>query len=334
MSVVHFQCPTCQAPLRLQDRALFLGRSFACPDCTALLLIEAHGHDGVAARVITAPVEELRRTLQSPSPAKSKSGERPHAPAPLATKLPNFGIPLQPRASLMDTLGRRPALLGWSVAILFAIVLFAVINASNTPPTPVAELVAEKDKPPIEKPKDDAQADKDQPPPQNDSELAANDPNAKPPEPPPNKNADEPDVVAPDQEKVVPVAKLNPVLKQADNAAPQPAVDPTLPDNKPPPAEARKKTTAETIAARLQQKIVRFEQPKPIPFVKLLDILEDLAGVPIVWDLETVDDKQLQKPVTLKLQETTVGEILDAILKQVSLERRIVDGRIELLLPE
>ena len=52
----------------------------------------------------------------------------------------------------MDTLGRRPALLGWSVAILFAIVLFAVINASNTPPTPVAELVAEKDKPPIEKP--------------------------------------------------------------------------------------------------------------------------------------------------------------------------------------
>ncbi|HLQ44353.1 MAG TPA: hypothetical protein VK137_06470 [Planctomycetaceae bacterium] len=91
-----------------------------------------------------------------------------------------------------------------------------------------------------------------------------------------------------------------------------------------------KPETADSIDAKLRQKIVRFEQTKPVPFVKLLDIVEEMCGVPIVWDLETVDEEQLQKSVTLKLSQTTVGEILDTLLKQVALERRVVEGHIEL----
>jgi hypothetical protein len=88
--------------------------------------------------------------------------------------------------------------------------------------------------------------------------------------------------------------------------------------------------SVEAIEAKLQQNIVRFEQPKPIAFVKLLDTVEELAGVPIVWDLDRVADEQLQKPVTIRLKETTVAEILDTLLKQVGLERQIAAGKIEL----
>ena len=99
-----------------------------------------------------------------------------------------------------------------------------------------------------------------------------------------------------------------------------------MPRVDPPP----KPESAESIDSKLRQKIARFEQAKPVPFVKLLDIVEEMCGVPIVWDLETVDEEQLQKSVTLKLSQTTVGEILDSLLKQVALERRVVEGRIEL----
>ena len=90
------------------------------------------------------------------------------------------------------------------------------------------------------------------------------------------------------------------------------------------------KLAADAVEIRLRQKIARFDQSKPVPFIKLLDILEDLVGVPIVWDLDSVEESQLQKPVTITLAMTTVGEILDAALKQVGLERNLLEGRIEL----
>ena len=88
--------------------------------------------------------------------------------------------------------------------------------------------------------------------------------------------------------------------------------------------------TPEAIEAKLQQKIARFDQAKPVAFVKVLETVEELAGVPIVWDLERVDEQHLQKTVTLSLKQTTVAEILDTLLKQVRLERRTVEGKIEL----
>ncbi|HLQ43472.1 MAG TPA: hypothetical protein VK137_01985, partial [Planctomycetaceae bacterium] len=124
MSVVRFQCPNCQAPLRLENRALFLGRTFACPDCGETLLIEAHGADGVSARP-TKPVAE-----EATAPSKPTAARPPHAakfaPAPL-----DFGAYRQSRISAWDTLSRRPALLGWSVALLFAIVLFVMVTSGR-----------------------------------------------------------------------------------------------------------------------------------------------------------------------------------------------------------
>ena len=319
MSVAHFQCPACQAPLRLQDRALFLGRIFACPDCAATLLIEAHGHDGVSARTTTTTVDKPR-----PS-SKPKSTEKRSAFTSSATTRPDFGVHLQPQASVMDTLSRRPALLGWSVAILFAIILFAVISSSGkSPPADVAPVTATDPKP-VAPPANDSQANHKKSNKLTESELTPADRNVNSLELTPDIKPQPPEFIAPEQIRP-PDNKPDVPKPVANNPLPEPPDEPVL--------DASKKETTENIEARLKQKIARFEQVKPVPFVKLLDVLEDLAGVPIGWDLESVDDQQLQKPVTLKLPQTTVGEILDALLKQVGLERRIVDGRIELVIPK
>ncbi len=324
---------------------MFLGRTFACPDCSAMLLIEPHGHDGVSARVTTAAISEPHHGLKPSTSAKPKVIEQQATPTLTASTRPNFGVHLQPRASVMDTLSRRPALLGWSVAILFAIVLFAVINSSNKPPVQEIAPVAKANPKLKAQLAEDAQADRNLAAKPVDPELMIADEHVDGANQTPDKQPQPIETTKP--ENITATAKPDADLKRADGAAPKPGDDPTLPANQPdapkpvannlppepppvPVPEVPKNETVETIEARLKQKLARFDQAKPVPFVKLLDVLEDLAGVSIVWDLETVDDKQLQKTVTLKLQQTTVGEILDALLKQVGLSRHIADGRIEL----
>lgn len=349
MAAVQFQCPTCQSPLRLENRAMFVGRTFACPDCAAMLLIEPRGHDGVSARVTVPDKTETRRSLKPPSPGKSQSTAKKNvATLPVATP-PSFGIHLPPQNNVLDTLSRRPALLGWSVAALFAIVLFAVIHSGgDSPASKIVQIV------------DDQSNEASQTKNSNDRRISQKqertDSNLEPSEQPDqtkssndvvaNKTIERIELVEPDA--ALPPVKPDEKSKQADSAVPKPGDNPTLseikadrprPDanNLPvepviePAPKAPPKTSEETINARLNQKVARFDQSKPVPFIKLLDVLEDLAGVPIVWDLETVDDKQLQKSVSLKQQQTTVGEIFDAVLKQVGLERRIGNGQIELV---
>ena len=323
---------------------MFLGRTFACPDCSAMLLIEPRGHDGVAARVITVAISTPHQKSKSPTSVKPNAIERSATPTLTTSTRPDFGGHPQPRASVMDTLSRRPVLLGWSVAILFAIVLFAVINSSShKPPVPDVVPFAKVD---VKSKAQSAEADRTATKQAVDSELMIAHEHADDANQTPDKQTQPIETIK--RENVTPKTPLDAELKRADGVAPKPGDDPTLPDQQPdvpkavannPPSEpplipvpeVPKQESVETIEARLKQKIARFDQAKPVSFIKLLDVLEDLAGVPIVWDLETVDDKQLQKSVTLKLQQTTVGEILDAVLKQVGLERKVVEGRIELV---
>lgn len=275
MSLVRFQCPSCHAPLRLENRALFLGRSFDCPDCHADLLIEAAGSESVVARLKPTPIT---------------------MPA-------------------IDRLCRRPTILGWIVAALFVIGLVWSISGeqhrTRTFDDPVPDNLTNDER---------ADSQSHQPRSVSRKEQAVGPTNE------PVKTSQVLDQPQPtDSEIVVNAAEL-PASKEP--APPAPQCRPELP---PPPAdELPARTLAEMIESRLAQKIARFEQLKPVPFVKLLDVLEDLLGVPIVWDLETVDETQLQKPVTLVLQQTTVANVFDALLQQVGLQRRIIDGRIQL----
>lgn len=295
-SIVQFQCPSCQAPLRLQNRALFVGRAFDCPDCHESLLIEADGLAGVTAKA-------LRR-------ASLKTG----------SNVSDLGITLQPPVSAWERLSRRPAALGWIVAALFAVILLIVVNPSGDRGHSESVLPVTPDSQSAGSASDNksvtSQTD------QEESKVAA-----------------EPAPTIPDSDATKVVAKLEiPPLPEPAVVVEPPRDDKSVPVVEKTPAEESKPAvpltpavlSPEAVEAKLRQKIARFDQSKPVPFVKVLDTVEELAGVPIVWDLERVDDEQLQKPVTLQLKQTTVGDILDTLLKQVGLERRTVDGRIEL----
>lgn len=210
-------------------------------------------------------------------------------------------------------------MLGWIVAALLAVVLLIVVNSGrDRGKTEAVSPIAT-----------DSQSDKSGP----DNQAPAS-----PLDELNSKVAVEPDPKIPEADTSKAVAKLETppipdpaaVVEPRDDK-PAPAVEKSPADEpKPvaPPAPAV--LSAEAVEAKLGQKIVRFDQIKPAPFVKVLDTVEELAGVPIVWDLDRVDDEQLQKPVTLQLKQTTVGEILDTLLKQVGLERSTVEGKIEL----
>ena len=312
MSVAQFQCPSCQAPLRLQNRALFVGRTFDCPDCHKSLLIEADGSTGVKAKQLPATRQPTRSASEG-SPNHSGVATSPASQTSRASvsTASNLRASLLPPSSALDRLSRRPDALGWVVAALFAVILLVVVK-------PGRERAQTESTPPIKK----------QPQP---TESASNY----------KLTIDKPDKVRP---KIA--AELDPAVPEIDSPKvvtklelpplPEPAsVVELAPVVEKPPAEEPKSAipivlSPEAVEAKLRQKIVRFDQTKPVPFVKVLDTVEELAGVPIVWDLDRVDDEQLQKPVTLQLKQTTVGEILDTLLKQVGLERRTVEGRIEL----
>ncbi len=305
MPVIKFQCPQCQTPLRLENRALFVGRTFDCPDCGQALQIETDGSDGVVAK----PISGLSAMKLS---SRTDAG---------------FGIHLRPTASMWDQLSRRPALLGWSAAVLFAVGLFWFTRSSSkrststtelspndsrpTAPAKLPEQIAESPNPPIAKPKPKDLAEEVVPHPLPPADAiriadAEKQPDQKPNEPANSKPNPQPAVVV--QRKLPP--------------PPDPSDDPI--------PEVSGRLTAEEIATRLNQAVARFDQTKPVAFVKLLDVLEDMAGVAIVWDLDRVDDEQLQKPVSLLLEQTNVGSILDAAIKQAKLQRRFADGQIVL----
>lgn len=321
MSVIQFQCPSCQAPLRLQNRALFVGRSFDCPDCHESLLIEADGSEGVKAKTLPRSDKPARRVSEGSGVSANDAPSRARrASVKTASSVSDLGVALQPPMSALDRMSRRPAALGWIVAALFAVILLIVVNsgrdqgktdsgpsiaaasqsADNTPDNKsLASQVDEQNSKTVVEP--------DSTTPEADATKAV----AKLELPPPPEPADV--VESPRDDKPVPVVEKSPADEPKLAIPPAPAV-----------------LSPEAVEAKLRQKIVRFDQLKPVPFIKLLDTVEELAGVPIVWDLDRVDDEQLQKPVTLQLKLTTVGEILDTLLKQVGLERRTVEGRIEL----
>jgi hypothetical protein len=317
MSVVQFQCPSCQAPLRLQNRALFVGRTFDCPDCGGRLRIEASGDSEVKALSVPDVVGDTLPTTGQPF-AVPTGVPRTHS-SRFAETLAN----VKPRDAIWDRLSRRPAIAGWIVAACFGVVLLIIVNSGDTPSGSPSSLATSGTSQSQDENRDRKGNGGSKP---SDPEN----PNEHPP-------AIEPRVVMPDQtpglpvppepaEPVVVAVPVEPKSNEANLARPMPfANDP--PKNEPAqPAEP----PPLTIEQRLQQKIARFEQSEPVPLVKLLETVEELAGVPIVWDVDRVNEQSLQMPVTLHLKQTTVGEILDALLKQAGLERRTVGGKIEL----
>ncbi len=86
------------------------------------------------------------------------------------------------------------------------------------------------------------------------------------------------------------------------------------------------------LAAALAQPIAQFEQKKPIATRQLLLIIEEMVGVEIVeTPLPKAVRARLDQPVILLLKDTTVGDLLTAVLQEVRLSYVVSKDQLELI---
>ena len=86
------------------------------------------------------------------------------------------------------------------------------------------------------------------------------------------------------------------------------------------------------VAAGLAQPIVRLEQLKPVPLQDVITFLEELLAVPIHGDKREIADLDdlLQTPVTFELENTTVRQVLKAVLAKAGLTFEVAPDAIRL----
>lgn len=125
----------------------------------------------------------------------------------------------------------------------------------------------------------------------------------------------------------------------ADGPSPAP-VDAPAPDPEKLKLAQANSTEPVDVASALKQPIRRFEQLRPAAFRDVLLLVEEMAGVPIRYDPK--DGRQakrdaedvFERKVSFKLENTTVGEILDTLLAQVGFSYKIEADGIRLLPPK
>lgn len=81
------------------------------------------------------------------------------------------------------------------------------------------------------------------------------------------------------------------------------------------------------VAARLRQPLASFDQARPATARSLFETLEEMIGVPVLMDVEGRGPSAaaLDQKLTLKLKNTTVGDLLQAVADRTGLQWRI-DG--------
>ncbi|MFN0056353.1 MAG: DUF1559 domain-containing protein [Planctomycetales bacterium] len=105
--------------------------------------------------------------------------------------------------------------------------------------------------------------------------------------------------------------------------------EPLEPEFAPEPEPAR----VVDLAASLRQPILSFEQSRARPLVDLLPGLAEMVGAPIRYDPAELEGVKggIRTSVQLKLQATTVGDILDGLFRPAGLTYRIEDDHLRVV---
>lgn len=123
------------------------------------------------------------------------------------------------------------------------------------------------------------------------------------------------------------VAHADPMPVEITTQKPKPIEEPPVPkapDPEPPmPLD---------IPAALAVKLVKFEQTQNVPLKELLFQVEELAGVPIrlADNAPSNDDSVWSLGVSLRLKDTTVGDVLKAVLEKAKLRYTIESDHIRI----
>ena len=107
---------------------------------------------------------------------------------------------------------------------------------------------------------------------------------------------------------------------------------PLEPQFAPEPAPPAAKKIDLTVS--LKQPIVRFDQPKSRPLSEVLTGVAEMAGAQIDFDRDELGPAaaRLAEPVALKLDNTTVGDILTGLLRPAGLAYRVDGDHLKLVL--
>jgi DNA-directed RNA polymerase subunit RPC12/RpoP len=317
MDPFHFSCPHCSSRLRVREK-LYVGRQVDCPECgDKLLIVDREGDLGVE-RVERQPAQQKGAAVKQPGATAAV------AAAPAGTSTP--GLPLPPPSRLQWFLAdRRRALvaLGAVAAVIVALVAVIIHPGSSSGTVgidPSAEdgtgdgedlaegrsTVAARDTP----------GDKSKPGGLDDHDpLVAGD--GRTGDPGESENGD--------------ASGIREFAGAGDDDLLDADERPINPEFAPePPVEPVRKID---LAVSLKQPIARFDQPRTKPLEEILVSVAEMAGARIAFDRDELGSAaaRLSEPMALRLENTTVGGILEGLLRPAGLSFRIEDDHLRLV---
>ncbi|HEY4261816.1 MAG TPA: hypothetical protein VGM98_16715 [Schlesneria sp.] len=287
MSPGQCSCPDCGTILRIRDRS-FIGREIECPDCQTKLVIRLDGE----------------RELIAERPKVEKAQKKPPINQPVVKKA---GPTLRSKlAGVMQS----PLVLAWALGIgmtAFIAIMMLRPNVRFRKPTkdqvaqaPVPTEVQKPDEPiavvPIENPDKVPTPEEGSPkPPESLAETKI--PSTQPP------------------------AEADPFVETPIT----PIVTPeATPEVKPKPMPVVVKLDLE---AMLGQRLKSFETPaQPKSRREIIELLEELLGAPIRYSPDDLGEKNLDRSISIDLENTTVGGVLKVLLDSAGWEYIVEDN--------
>ena len=284
MSFGHCSCPDCGTTLRIRDRT-FVGRQVPCPECHVSLVIELDRDETLTAR---KPPHDKATKPVAAAHVPAATNTNPRKPAPVNGLRKAIGSPLV----MAWALGLAVTVLV-VVAMLRPAVRFRSPGSSIRPPI-AAENPVTPEKSPHEldvnqQPSPELPSPSDPPAaPMADATTPANVPQLIPTNLPPSPQPGTDQAVKPVEAIAVKPPAPAPLVP-----TPMPKID---------------------FDAVLKQRLLSIDQSKPVSRRELLEFMEEMIGSPIRYDATELGEKNLDKQVTFKLENTTLVGVLKSIL--------------------
>jgi len=278
MSFGHCSCPDCGTTLRIRDRS-FVGRVVPCPECRVALIIELDRDESLSAR--KQPLNTQHRCPPDTAIGVAAAPQQ-------ATRRRVWLSQLQRAAG-------SPLIMAWALGLavtaLFVVTMLRPTHRFQSPSRPTRPDEPNINSIPLGQPTPDADSHQSPNVELFDSPVA--------------------DAIEPANAPALPAASPSPLLPVEDGSNIKPvttvSVKPADPPSPAPPVRIDFEVT-------LKQPLLLFDQSKPVSRRELIELMEELIGAPIHYDAIELGQQNLDKPVTFKMENTTLAGVLKSIL--------------------
>ena len=303
MSLGQCSCPECGTTLRVRDRS-FVGRVIECPDCRVKLTIQ---------------LDDARKLVAERAKAEPVPKPSPRLKTPVA----RFGLALRDK---FGGIARSPLALAWALAIgltAFAAILMlrpavrfrTPTSAGEQPPSLAVTTPADGQSSPENNPETNAAEPL---PPESPSQAAAN-PSLTPNEPVAGTTVPE---ITP-----APIPSVPPEAPPTDKPNTVATVPAVTSDTNPKPVPVAVKIDVDAL---LKQRLQKFETNQPRSRLQMIELVEELLGAPIRYDRGELGEKNLERTISIDLENTTVAGVLKVIVESAGWEYFVEDNGLRL----